>query len=100
MAGDPALDRHVSVRITGLGDRPHRLRHWRIDAENNNVAARWRQLGGGADWPDDDQWRTLATSDRLAQFEPDRRVQPAGTAVDVELDLPMPAISYLELRPV
>jgi xylan 1,4-beta-xylosidase len=100
MAGDPALDRRVSVRITGLGDRPYRLRHWRIDAENNNVAARWRQLGGGADWPDDDQWRTLAMSDRLAEFEPDRQVQPGGAAVDVELDLPMPAISYLELRPV
>jgi xylan 1,4-beta-xylosidase len=95
-AGDPLLAREATVRVTGLSDRPHRLRHWRIDDSHSNLAANWRRLGGG-DWPDEAGWAGLAAADRLDELEPPRQL-PGGTA-EIEVDLPMPAISYLELTP-
>jgi xylan 1,4-beta-xylosidase len=95
--GDPTLDRRVAVRVAGLADRPYALRRWRVDERHHNVAATWRELGGG-DWPDEDRWRALAAADRLAEPVPvDAR--PAAGAVTIEVDLPMPGLSYLELTP-
>ena len=100
---DPGLRRQVRLEVTGLRAKDYRLSHWRIDAEHGNVAATWQRLGGG-DWPDEEQWRRLAEADRLAPVE-QVRVETAdggtgGGTVEVALDLPMPAISYLELCPV
>jgi xylan 1,4-beta-xylosidase len=96
--GDPALDRTVSVRFSGLADRPYTLRTWRVDAGHGDVATRWRALGGDADWPTESQWADLAADDRLDEAEPARTVTPGpnGT-VRVDLPLPMPGIAYLEL---
>ncbi|HEU5108738.1 MAG TPA: hypothetical protein VFT95_09295, partial [Micromonosporaceae bacterium] len=98
--GDPALARRVTVRVTGLADRPYALRRWRVDEEHNNVAARWRALAGAhADWPDEAQWAELAAADRLDELPPGEvGPGPHGT-VEVELALPMPGIAYLELSP-
>ncbi|MBE1484397.1 GH39 family glycosyl hydrolase [Plantactinospora soyae] len=97
--GAPELDRRVAVRVTGLPGQRYELRQWRVDAGHSNVAARWRELGGGADWPDEAQWRALAEADRLAEAEP-RYVEPVGGELTVELELPMPGIHHLELRPL
>jgi xylan 1,4-beta-xylosidase len=98
--GDPALDRAVSVRFAGLSPRAYTLRVWRVDADHGDVAARWRALGGDADWPTDEQWAALAAQDRLDEAEPARTVTPGpdgGLAAD--LALPMPGIAYLEITP-
>lgn len=97
LAGGAAeLDRRVTVRVTGLpGDR-YELRQWRVDATHSNVAARWRELGGG-DWPDEARWRALTEADQLAEMA-SRQVEPTGGELTVELDLPMPGIHHLELR--
>ena len=81
------------MRVTGLDDRPYELRQWRVDAVGSNVAARWHDLGGGADWPDEEQRRTLAEADRLDEAAPPRHVDSAGGVVDVEVHLPMPGSS-------
>ena len=97
MDGDAALGRRVDVRVSGLAHRPYVLRHWRIDAEHSNVAARWRSLGGVADWPDHDEWGALAAGDTLDELEPPRRIVPVGGVAELAVELPMPAISYLAL---
>jgi xylan 1,4-beta-xylosidase len=93
--GDPDLDRHVTVRFTGLPG-PATLHTWRVDAAHGNLTARWAELGGGADWPDGAQWRALAEADRLDEVEPPRRV---AEGEDLTLELPNPGIVLLELRP-
>jgi xylan 1,4-beta-xylosidase len=96
--GDPGLDRQVRVHATGLPGHQYRMTHWRIDAWHSNIAATWQQLGGG-DWPDEDQWHQLAASEHLTPVEPARTVTAGQGTIEVALDLPMPAISYVELRP-
>jgi xylan 1,4-beta-xylosidase len=99
--GAAGLDRLVTVRVTGLAEGAHELRIWRVDALHGNVAARWQALGGGADWPDDEQWPALSAEDHLDEAEPARTVTagPDGV-VSVDVDLPMPGIAYLQIVPL
>jgi xylan 1,4-beta-xylosidase len=102
-AGDPALDRDVTLSVQGL--RPgstYRLTHHRVDAAHSNVAGRWGALRDGDQaWPTETQWEELRQADRLEQLEPEREVTagPDG-AVTVTFALPMPGISGLALTPV
>ena len=93
--GAPQLDRDVRLTVTGLPTGRRRVRHWRVDAQRSNIRAAWERLGGG-DWPDERQWPQLAASDRLEEFEPQRLHQ--GPTVTLEFPLPMPGISYIEIR--
>jgi xylan 1,4-beta-xylosidase len=94
--GDPLLLRHVTVRVTGLAGSSYQLRHWRVDESHSNVA---RTAAGVVDWPDEAGWAALAAADRIEELEPARPVEPMAGIVTVDVDLPMPAISYLELTP-
>ncbi|HEX6681493.1 MAG TPA: hypothetical protein VF062_01770 [Candidatus Limnocylindrales bacterium] len=94
--GDPNLDRRVRLSITGLPRDEYTLSHWRIDAQHGNLAATWQRLGGG-DWPAGEQWRALEAADRLDPMEPARKVTAHHGTVELDLDLPMPAISFFEL---
>jgi xylan 1,4-beta-xylosidase len=93
--GDPLLRRRVAVRVSGLAGSAYQLRQWRVDETHSNVA---RTAAGIGDWPDEAGWAALAAADRLYE-EPTRPAEPVGGAVTLELDLPMPAIAYLELIP-
>jgi xylan 1,4-beta-xylosidase len=96
--GDPALSRRVTVRVGGLPAGDRTLREWRVDADHGDIAGRWRELGGGADWPDEAQWELLTAEDRLDEAVPARSLTPsADGTVEVVLDLPMPGIAYVEL---
>jgi len=96
--GAVGLDRLVTVRFTGLAPGGHELRVWRVDALHGNVQARWAALGGGADWPDGEQWLALAAEDHLDEAEPARTVTAGADGVAaVEIDLPMPGIAHLQL---
>ncbi len=97
--GAPLLDREITIQVTGLADRPHRLRHRRIDRSHSNIRAVWEKCGGG-DWPDADQWAVLRDSNSLESYEPERRVEPAGGVIGRGFPLPMPGISFLELTPM
>jgi xylan 1,4-beta-xylosidase len=95
--GDARLDRVVRMRIDGLVGR-HGLRHWRVDASHSNIASVWARLGGG-DWPDDRGWAALRRADRLEELEPSRTVEArAGGPLEVEIELPMPAVSLIEIH--
>lgn len=98
-AGEPLLDRSVSLTITGLAASRYRLRHRRVDETHSNLVARWARLGGAADWPDDAQWQELAAMDQIEELEPERSLQPTNGSLELRFDLPMPSISLLELVP-
>jgi len=97
--GDDALARHLVLRVAGLDETvSHLLRHFRVDATHSNITSVWESIGGGADWPNDDQWDALQRADQLDALHPPRSFDPASERA-VDFDLPMPGISYLEFSP-
>jgi xylan 1,4-beta-xylosidase len=98
-AGEDGLSRHVTLDVTGLAPGGYRVEHHRVDREHSNIARTWDALGGG-DWPTPDQWARLREADRLEALEPEEQVQVGSDGVaHVAFHLPMPAISFVELRP-
>ena len=88
-----------SCRSSGL-DRPaYTVRHRRLDEEHSNVNRVWGAMAGGRPWPSEDEWAELAAADQLADFEAPRDVWPDDGGVRLEFDLPMPAVSLIELTP-
>ena len=97
--GAPLLDRTGPLLITGLGAPRYRIRHRRLDERHSNLVATWESIGRGADWPDDGQWDELAARDRLEELEPGVIVTPTASSLELDLSLPMPSISLIELEP-
>jgi xylan 1,4-beta-xylosidase len=97
--GDPLLDRHVELSLLGLPARRYRLRHRRLDDQHSNLSATWVSISSGGAWPDESGWRALREADRLEELEPSRQVRPAHGALRLAFDLPMPAVSLIELEP-
>ena len=97
--GDPALDRSVTLEIDGLEATAYELRHHRVDRDHSNIARTWEALGRPV-WPSDDDWRRLREDDRLATIGSPERIRLDGGRATLEIDLPMPAVSLIELVPV
>lgn len=95
--GDPLLDRHVTLRIGGLGaGTAWRVRHRRVDAAHSNIVA----AADDRDWPDESGWRRLRAADRLDELEPERTARPAADGtLALAFHLPMPSVSLVELVP-
>ena len=102
--GHEALDRRVTLEVTGLPPGTYELRHHRVDADHSNIVRTWELLGR-PDWPDDAGWTRLREADRLEVLEPPRHVLVERSGDDegrleLEFELPMPAISLVELVPI
>src|SRR4051794_15667704 len=97
--GDAALDRSVTLEIDGLGTTGYDLRHHRVDRDHSNIARTWQELGS-PDWPNDEGWARLRADDRLAAIGARERVRIEGGRATIEFELPMPAVSLIELVPV
>jgi xylan 1,4-beta-xylosidase len=97
--GDPALDREVRLSIGGLGAHDYEVRHHRVDTSHSDIVATWRTLGE-PDWPDAAGWERLRAADRLESTEPPRTVRPVAGRLELRFELPMPAISLVELVPI
>ncbi|SPL90646.1 Beta-xylosidase [[Actinomadura] parvosata subsp. kistnae] len=95
-AGAPELARVIDLTVEGLDRGTYTLTHHRIDATHTNVEAVWQAMGGG-DWPTGDQWETLRRADGLDRLTPPTTV--TGPTLTLTFDLPMPAVSFLELTP-
>ncbi|MFB9236517.1 xylan 1,4-beta-xylosidase [Plantactinospora siamensis] len=93
-----ALRRAVTLRLTGLPARGYRVRHRRLDDDTSNLSATARRLGV-TDWPDERQWRALRVADRLSDVPAPARAAPTDGTLSLPVDLPMPALSLLELTP-
>jgi xylan 1,4-beta-xylosidase len=97
--GAPLLDRQATLRISGLGHGPYRLRHRRLDEAHSNLVARWNAMRDDADWPDEIQWAELHAADILEGLEPPREVTPEAGTIELAFGLPMPSVSLIELEP-
>ena len=97
--GDAQLARDVSLVVEGLGAPAYRLLHRRLDQDHSNLVQSWDEIGRGADWPDDTQWTALAERDRLEELGPPRTLPADGGRLRLDVELPMPSISLIELAP-
>ncbi len=101
-AGEPLLDRTVTVRLDGLSaGAAYTLTREGVDAEHSNIAGTWAALKDDDQaWPTDEQWETLRKADRLEEIASPAEVtaDEHGT-VSVEVTLPMPSMQLLHLTP-
>jgi xylan 1,4-beta-xylosidase len=97
--GDPALDRSITLEVAGLRPGIYELRHHRVDESHSNIVRTWERLGR-PDWPDDAGWRVLHAADRLETLAPSQPVRADGGRFELDLKLPMPAVSLIELVPI
>jgi xylan 1,4-beta-xylosidase len=96
--GDGDLDRTIRIEVRGLPPGGYELRHHRVDAGHSNIIRTWELLGR-PDWPDDAGWTRLRAADRLEALQPPRQVSVDHGLLELEFDLPMPAMSLVELVP-
>ncbi|MBA3780110.1 MAG: xylan 1,4-beta-xylosidase [Chloroflexi bacterium] len=96
--GEPLLSRRVDLAVSGLGSGSLELSHWRVDEAHSNIRHVWERLAGG-DWPDEAGWKALKAADKLDELEPTRVVDAVDGSIELSFELPMPAVSMLELRP-
>jgi xylan 1,4-beta-xylosidase len=100
IAGAPALDRQVRLRVGVPAGTAYDVRHYRIDAGHSNIVPAWELMREGAPWPSPEQWAALGHRNTLDELDPPQRAAPDGEGtLEVGFDLPMPAVSYLELTP-
>jgi xylan 1,4-beta-xylosidase len=97
--GDQLLDRHVELMFRGLPAISYEVRHRRLDETHSNVTATWEGLAGGRAWPDEDEWATLHAADDLADITPQTSMSTTDGGLELRFELPMPAVSLIELRP-
>jgi xylan 1,4-beta-xylosidase len=100
IAGAPVLDRWVRLRVSVPAGAWYTVRHYRIDARHSNIVPAWERMRGGAPWPTPDQWAELDELNTLDELRPAERAAAGGDGMlEFGFDLPMPAVSYLELAP-
>jgi xylan 1,4-beta-xylosidase len=97
--GAELLGRSAALVLRGLEPGRYRLLHRRLDETHSNLVAVWADLGAGADWPDDEQWRRLADENRLEELEPERIVDASSGRIELAFELPMPSVSLIEVTP-
>ncbi|MFC4855133.1 GH39 family glycosyl hydrolase [Actinophytocola glycyrrhizae] len=94
--GAPGLARAVTVTVSGLAPGTYAVESARVDEEHANIGRVWREMDGG-DWPTEDQWATLRSSDELPiEYLAKVAVGDDGVA-SVAFELPMPGIRSLRL---
>jgi xylan 1,4-beta-xylosidase len=103
--GAAVLGRSVRVRVAGLPAPAYEFSLARIDHDHSNIGSQWRPDDGAA-WPDADGWERLQAADRLWERSLGAvtlRGPPGGGAdaatVELTVDLPMPGVARLRLRP-
>jgi xylan 1,4-beta-xylosidase len=100
IGGDALLDRRVRVRVSVPPGTAYAVRHYRIDAGHSNIVPAWERMRGGAPWPSQEQWTELAELNTLDELgAPQQAVADGDGVLEFGFDLPMPAVSYLELLP-
>lgn len=95
----PLLDRHVELVIADAAAARYQLRHRRLDEQHSNINASWGRISAGRSWPDEAGWRALVAEDQLADLDPVGDVKSEAGRLIVRFDLPMPAVSLIELIP-
>ncbi|CAN5768745.1 hypothetical protein BH18ACT15_BH18ACT15_07500 [soil metagenome] len=92
--GDPLLARKLKIMIDGLSPGGYEASIARIDVEHSNIAVHWNLED---DWPTPEQWAELRRHDKL-DVESLGRLWAHGS-IRLDIDLPMPGVARLRLRP-
>jgi xylan 1,4-beta-xylosidase len=94
--GAGSLGRDVTVTVSGLAPGTYTVESARVDEQHANIGGVWRELSD-ADWPTEEQWATLRSSDTLPiEYLAKVAVGDDGVA-SVAVELPMPGIRSLRL---
>jgi xylan 1,4-beta-xylosidase len=99
-SGSTVLSRRVEIEVSGLrpGHR-YRLSHARVDNDHAGAFGEWRRLGSPP-LPTEDQLAKLRAADRIQDLVPMWEVSTDdGGTIRTSFDLPMPALSLLEISP-
>ncbi|RCG27050.1 xylan 1,4-beta-xylosidase [Sphaerisporangium album] len=96
--GAAILRRRVTLTLEGLADGPYVVTHHRIERGRSDIRHVWESMGGG-DWPSPDQWAELRGRDVLEELHPPTTTPAVDGTLTAVFDLPMPAVSYVEVRP-
>ena len=94
--GDPRLDRHIQLTITGLEPASHTVELARIDNEHSNVAA---YCPPDVTWPDAALWARLRAHDELSTEQLPSVTPRADGRASFEFGLPMPGVARIRLTP-
>lgn len=96
--GMAILDRNLLLTIAGLIPRKdYQVRIARIDNEHSNVYGEWQRMGRPR-WPNAAQLAELHHHDGLSWNDPPSSiVADTSGQLQIECDLPMPGVLYVEL---
>jgi len=75
-----------------------RVSHWRIDAAHSNSHTAWRARGAPQD-PSSDELHAIQSRQELERLEPDQTVAVRDGTLTLQVALPLPSVSLLEIRP-
>jgi xylan 1,4-beta-xylosidase len=92
--GDPRLDRHVQITVTGLQADRYQVRLARVDQSHSNLMS---HCPADVTWPDEQLWARLRDRDELhTERLPD--VVPTGdSTARFDFRLPMPGVTRIRL---
>ncbi len=91
--GDPRLDRHVRLTVTGLDAAGYQAELALVDERHSNIAA---QCPEDVDWPDDELWARLQARDELyTRCLPE--ITPVAGSAQLAFELPMPGVARIRL---
>lgn len=94
-----ALRRSITLRVEGLRPGRYAVHHHRVDDRHTNIVRTWKRLDRPA-WPDGAGWARLRAADHLETLAKAHTVRAKRGRVKLEFELPMPAISLIELVPI
>jgi xylan 1,4-beta-xylosidase len=86
----------VLERLPFEADRV-RLRHWRVDRDHSNSHAAWQAAGAPQD-PSEGRLHSIKDRQRLELFEPDRELAVETGRLSLQIGLPLPSASLLEIQ--
>ena len=89
-------DADVKISLSGWGDRPATLTHFRMDADHSNAFAVWQQMGKPAK-PSKRDYKKLEAAGQLAQIDHGTPVQVTGGSLRLRGSLPRQGVSLLRL---
>jgi xylan 1,4-beta-xylosidase len=93
----PGADARVSLSVSGLADRPHRLTHYRIDRDHSNAFEVWKRIGSPQQ-PTPEQAATLERASHLGQLTSPEWVYPSRGRSGLDFSLPRSGVSLLVLE--
>jgi xylan 1,4-beta-xylosidase len=91
-------ERAARVRVRDLASEAFLVRQWRVDATHCNSYQSWRSLGA-PDYPTEPQVEVMARQGRLRPIGPDRLERGVRGEIVIDLPLPLPSVSLVELVP-